>query len=150
MSESDNVHISNPGVKHGWPRTRLPLNSRYLTAEQIKRVERALGVPTDASVDEVHVMIEGKLREMEHDPANVQVVISSANMSLRGENSKFLSITEFPSTETPNNVNEERNIPDEASHADSMVQELEQLQTKLQDAKAEILTLKKRLRIYSF
>ena len=57
---------------------------------------RALGVPTDASVDKVHVMIEGKLREMERDPANVQVVISSANMSLRGEDDEFLSITELP------------------------------------------------------
>ena len=107
MSESNNVHISNPGVEHGWPRTRLPLNSRHLTAEQIKRVGRALGVPTDASVNEVHVMIEGKLREMERDPVNVQVVVSSANMSLRGEDGKFLSITELPLTETPNDDDEE-------------------------------------------
>ena len=87
---------------------------------------------------------------MERDPANVQVVVSSANMSLRGEDGKFLSITELPLTETLNDDDEERNIPDKASHADSMGQELEQLQTKLQDAKAEILTLKKRLHIYSF
>ena len=63
MSESDNVHISNPDVEHSWPRTRLPLNSRHLTVEQIKWVGRAVGVPTDASVDVVHVMIEGKLRD---------------------------------------------------------------------------------------
>ena len=73
---------------------------------------------------------------MERDPANVQVVVSSANMSLHGEDGEFLSITEFPSTETPNDNDEERNIPDEASHADSMGQELEQLQTELQDCKA--------------
>ena len=57
---------------------------------------------------------------MERDPANVQVVVSSANMSLRGEDGKFLTITEHPSTETPNDDDEERNITDEASHADSM------------------------------
>ena len=34
-------------------------------------------------------MIEGKLREMEHDPANVQVVVSSAGISLRGEDGEF-------------------------------------------------------------
>ena len=33
---------------------------------------------------------------MERDPANVQVVVSSANMSLRGEDDEFLSITELP------------------------------------------------------
>ena len=48
---------------------------------------------------------------MERDPVNVQVVVSSANMSLRGEDSEFLSITELPSTETPNDNDEERNIP---------------------------------------
>ena len=57
-------------------------------------------------------------------------------MSLYGEDGEFLSITELPLTETPNDE-EEQNIPDEASHADSRGQELEQLQTELQDVKAE-------------
>ena len=60
-SESENVHVNDSGIKHGWPCAQPPLNSRCLTAEQIKWVERALGVPTNASVDEVCVMIEGKL-----------------------------------------------------------------------------------------
>ena len=60
---SENVHVNDSGIKHDWPCARPPLNSRHLTAEQIKRVGRALGVPTNASVDEVCVMIEGKLRD---------------------------------------------------------------------------------------
>ena len=61
VTMSDDVHVSDSNVGHGWPRARLPLNSKRITTEQIKRVGRALGVPTDASVDEVRVMIEGKL-----------------------------------------------------------------------------------------
>ena len=44
-------------------------------------------------------------------------------MSLHGEDGEFLSITELPLTETPNDEREQ-NIPDEASHADSRGQEL--------------------------
>ena len=73
VTMNDNVHVGDSDARHDWPRARLPLNSKRLTSEQIKRVERALGVPTDASVDEVCVMIEGKLNEMERDPKNVQV-----------------------------------------------------------------------------
>ena len=60
---SVNVHVSDSGSEHEGLRARLPLNSKRLTAEQIKRVGRALDVPTDASVDEVRVMVEGKLRD---------------------------------------------------------------------------------------
>ena len=67
-----------------------------------KRVGRALGVPANVSVEEVLLIIEGKLREMECDPANVQVVVGSAGMSLCGEDGEFLSITELPLIETPN------------------------------------------------
>ena len=131
------MHVGDSGVEHSWPHARLLLNSKRLTTGQIKRVGRALGVPTDASVDEICVMIEGKLREMECDPANVQVVVGGTSMSLCGEDREFLLITEPPSTETSNDKEGDQDSPDEASP-----QELEQLQTELQDAKAEILTLK--------
>ena len=46
-------------------------------------------------------MIEGKLREMECDPVNVQVVVVGTVLSLYGEDSEFLLITEPPSTKIP-------------------------------------------------
>ena len=133
------MHVSDSGSEHEGPRARLPLNSKRLTAEQIKRVGRALDVPTDASVDEVHVMVEGKLREMEHDPANVQVVVGSAGLSLCGEDGEFLSITDPPSTEAPD---EERDQEVSSDELESGGHETEQLQEELQEARAEIQTLK--------
>ena len=94
------MHVSDSGSEHEGPRARLPLNSKRLTAEQIKRVGRTLGVPSEPSADEVRVMIEGQLRETGHDPANVQVVVGSAGLSMCGEDGEFLSITDPPSTET--------------------------------------------------
>ena len=135
---SENVHVSDSSSEHDWPRARLPLNSKRLTAEQVKRVGKALGAPTEASVDEVRVMIEGKLREMDRDPANVQVVVASTGLSLCGEDGEFLSITEPPSPEITNDPGgEEQGSSDERSEANSGEQEVEQLRTELQEAKIE-------------
>jgi len=54
-------------------------------------VGRAFGTPTGAAVDEASVMIEGKLREMDCNLTNVQVVMSATSMSLWGEDGEFLS-----------------------------------------------------------
>ena len=94
------VHTSDSGSGHEGPRARLPLDSKRLTAEQIKQVGRALGVPTEAPADEVHVMIEGRLRETGHDLAFVQVVVGSTGPSMCGEDGEFLSIADPPLTET--------------------------------------------------
>lgn len=53
----------------------LPLNSKRISAARIKRLAAGLDVPTAALTDEVRQMLGEKLREMGHDPANVQVVI---------------------------------------------------------------------------
>ena len=131
------MHVSDSGSEHKGPRARLPLNSKRLTAEQIKRVGRALGVPTEASADEVRVMIEGQLRETGHDPANVQVVFGSAGLSMCGEDGEFLSITDPPLTKTST---EEvgRGTSSDDHESDSEGHGAEQLQAELQEAKAEI------------
>jgi len=63
---SEDVHVQPSGSGHDWPRVPLPFNSKRLTTEQIKRVGRALKVPTEAAATEVGVIIEGKLRELGH------------------------------------------------------------------------------------
>jgi len=81
-------------------------------------VGRALGTPTGAAVDEVRVMIEGKLREMDRDPTNVQVVMSAISMSLWVEDGEFLSISELPSTET-SDVREANKVQKNTEKADT-------------------------------
>ena len=60
---SENVDVSDSSSRHDWPRAQLLLNSKCYTTDQIKWVGIALGIPTEALVDEVLVMIEGKLRD---------------------------------------------------------------------------------------
>jgi len=70
---------------------RLPLNSRRLTASQLKRVGSALGLPTAASTDEVRQMIEGELLRKGHEPSCVQIVFEpSGVMALHDEDGEFI------------------------------------------------------------
>lgn len=86
-------------------------------------------------------MIEGKLREMERDLANIQVVVIGTGLSLCGEDREFLSITEPPSMEIPNGQEGDRGSSDGRSEESSGEQEIEQLRTELQKAKTEIRML---------
>ena len=53
----------------------LPLNSKRLTVSQLRLIAKALKLPTAASTDEVHQLVEGKLGEMGKEPRNVQVFV---------------------------------------------------------------------------
>lgn len=53
-----------------------PLNSRRLTSPYLMCISRALGLPTNGTVEETRLMIEGKLTEMGREPRNVQVIVS--------------------------------------------------------------------------
>ena len=79
---SDDVHVRSG---HDCPHVALPFNSKHLTAGQINRVAQALEVPTEAAATEVCLMIEGMLRELGCEPANVQVLVSASSMSLLDE-----------------------------------------------------------------
>ena len=46
-------------------------------------------------------MIEGKLRELDHDPANVQVLVGETGMSLWDEGEEFMSIPADYESEIP-------------------------------------------------
>ena len=82
------------GSWHDWPRAPLPFSSKRLTAEQIKHVGRALEVPTEALISELHLMIEGKLRELDQHPANVQVLVGETGMSLWDEGEEFMRLSQ--------------------------------------------------------
>ena len=63
VSTGSNIVASQP--------IQLPLNSRHLTAAQIKWLRRALDLPTLATVEEVRQVIHGKLKTQERQPADV-------------------------------------------------------------------------------
>ena len=60
---------------HGGATKQLPLNSKRLTANNVKRIARALDVPSEATLDEVRLLIEGKVQELGHEPRNTQVMV---------------------------------------------------------------------------
>ena len=52
-----------------------PLNSRQIGFEQWCLLAQALDIPVTATGPDLQIMVEGKLRELKHDPADVQLVI---------------------------------------------------------------------------
>ena len=53
---------------------RMPLNSSHVTAGQLRRLGKALGLTSSGSIDDQRLMVEGKISEMGHEPYNVQIV----------------------------------------------------------------------------
>ena len=82
--------VPDPAIK------RLPLNSKRLSSQCIKRIGNALGTPTTASTAEVHQMIEAKLEENGHEPRNVQVLLNPLSQAtkiiLEDESGEFLIV----------------------------------------------------------
>ena len=74
----------------------VPLNSMRVTAGQLRDLGAQLEVPTSSSIGDLRVMIEAKLREMDHEPGNVQVAHSrdpeDATLSLPDETGVFLVV----------------------------------------------------------
>ena len=65
----------------GQPRKVVfPLSSRRLKLYQLQQLAQALELPTSASSDDLRVMVEEKLRAMDRNPLNTQVV-----MDLQGQ-----------------------------------------------------------------
>ena len=58
----------------------LPLNSKRLTACNLKRIARALDVPTTSSAAEVRTLVYGKLIELGKEPRNTQVKLHESSV----------------------------------------------------------------------
>ena len=72
------------------------LNSKRLTAGQLRRLAMALEVPSSGGPVDTRLIIEGKLAEMGRQPQNVQVVLEgtspTAGLSLRDETGTFVTV----------------------------------------------------------
>ncbi len=65
-----------PELEQDLPRGRqLPLNSRRLTASHMRQIAEALELPTKASPEELHQLIEGRLDDMGRQSRNVQAIV---------------------------------------------------------------------------
>ena len=74
---------------------RLPLNSRRLKTDHLRRLAAALDMAVTASGDELHQMIDGKLTGDGRETQNIQVVLTggpSFEFFLEDADGRFLTV----------------------------------------------------------
>ena len=76
----------------------FPLNSRRLKLYQLQQSAQALELSVKAPSNNLRVMVEGKLRAMDRNPLNTQVVVhlqekGTENLSLQDEEGQLLHVT---------------------------------------------------------
>ena len=75
----------------------FPSTSRRLKLYQLQQLAQALELPIKAPSNDLGVMVEEKLRAMNRDPVNTQVVVDlqeegTENLSLQDEEGQFLHV----------------------------------------------------------
>ena len=136
-------------------RVHVPLNSKRLTAGQLRRLAVALGVPSSGSPADVRLIIEGKLTELGREPQNVQVVMEegtpTAGLRLQDESGTFVTVEAEEPTHPEELVEEpvvetdglqEDNDEDDIS---SLRQALEEVTLQKQTLEEEVEGLKQEL-----
>ena len=78
--QQDNPEVTEP-IDKEWPEgTAYHINSRRLKTRQIRRIAAALGVTVgSASAEDTRTIVEGKLREMDKNPTEVQVIVQGSD-----------------------------------------------------------------------
>ena len=75
----------------------FPLMSKRFELQQKKAIASALELPSSATVDDLTITITGKLQELDHNPASVQVVVTNSEegetLSLQDVDGVFLTLT---------------------------------------------------------
>ena len=73
----------------------VPLNSKRFTVTHLRIIAKAMDLPTTASTDEVHQVVEGALSYRGKEPQNIQVAIGKDGViTLQDEDGPFLTIEE--------------------------------------------------------
>ena len=65
-------------TQHSRANLPFPLNSRRMKAVYLGRVAGKLGLPSNATANDLRQIVEGKLREMGHEPGNFQVAVEES------------------------------------------------------------------------
>jgi len=102
------------------------LNSRQIGFEQWHLLAQALDIPVPGTGPDLQILVEGKLRELKHDPADVQLVIKELSnglqkLELHDENGAFLEVVKPDKHKV---LTLTRSCPSLASSRESMVDEL--------------------------
>ena len=74
-----------------------PLISRRIGIEQWHLLAQSLDLPVTGTSPDLQIMVEGKLKELEQDPANVQLVMKEVlgrlqRLELHDEGGAFLEV----------------------------------------------------------
>ena len=78
--QQDNPEVTEPIDKEWLEGTAYHINSRRLKTRQIRRIAAALGVTVgSASAEDTRTIVEGKLREMDKNPTEVQVIVQGSD-----------------------------------------------------------------------
>ena len=159
--EADSVSgVGETGDRAHVAHVHVPLNSRRLTAGQLRRLAMALEVPSSGNPADTRLIIEGKLAEMGRQPRNVQVVLEggspTAGLSLRDETGIFVTVdpevlseavhdrepTERDNEETRQSLSEEEDNEESVESLKVALEEANQQKEALQE---EVQTLRQEL-----
>lgn len=127
----------------------LPLRSRRLTAVQLRKLAKALGVPMSATIEDLRLMIDGKLAEMDKEPQNVQVVIDDAEeggvecLGLQDETGVFLRTTDGDPTDEDQTRREEESESRETDKSAPVT--VDTLQAELEEARLKQIEMAEQL-----
>ena len=101
MSDENTSSTSVVDDTHGaesrrTPRTHVHITLARLTAGQLRSIGEALSVPTSGSVNDLRLVIEGKITDLGRNPRNVQVALSrdkdDATLTLSDHEGVFLTV----------------------------------------------------------
>ena len=137
--------MADSGSEHG--SIRLPLNSKRLTANHLRRLAAQLDVPTGASADELRQMIDGKLAEGGRDVMNVQVVLGpepNSEFALEDEEGQFLAVPEAELEDPDDTPPSEGEHPREGEE-EHPGREIESLREEKQSLRDQVSALQQKL-----
>ena len=80
VPQQDNLEVTE-SIENEWPDgAAYHMNSRRLKTRQLRRIAAALGVTAEsASAEDTRTIIEGKLRERDKNPTEVQVIVQDSD-----------------------------------------------------------------------
>ena len=130
----------------------LPLNSRRITGQIVRRLALKLELPTAGSVEDTRQLIHRKLQEMGHELMNVQVVLRDTTdgleINLQDADGVFLKVGSpevlEPGTEADGEDDEHTATP-RAEEVDALREELEEVRAGKRELEEEVLKLQREL-----
>jgi len=140
------LHINTSHANYGGTtqmRTyALPLNSKRLTAINLKCIAQALELPTSSSLDEIRTLVDGKLTELGREPRNIQVQVQASGMiELVDAEGIFLQIEEELPPLSLTSEESDGDSPDDGADLQALKKALCDAETSQDALKVEVTRL---------